>query len=318
MKKRFIAKNRKKKRKQRSILFCFCVFVFFLFSFKFMINHYQNILPHKESFEFLFSSGMGKTDFFDILNNNPTEYFFSSAMGTRIIKSESIFEEEIESGPIYEYVPDPKKEEEMKNPIIYLYNTHQTEGYKKEGQSEYDITPTVLFANYYLREKLNHYNLPTHVETTDISTILKVNGWNYGYSYEASRYLVQDAIKQHPSIRYFFDIHRDSVGYDKTTVEANGKTYARVLFVIGKEHENYEQNLAFANELSERLKSKISTISRGVITKEGKNVNGIYNQDLNPHVLLLEIGGKDNSISEVTNTMELLAMVLKEYIEVQE
>ena len=41
----------------------------------------------------------------------------------------------------------------------------------------------------------------------------------------------------------------------------------------------------------------------------------IYNQDLIPNSLLIETGGQYNNIAEVTNTMEIIAQVLKEYIE---
>lgn len=88
-----------------------------------------------------------------------------------------------------------------------------------------------------------------------------------------------------------------------------------MLFVIGKEHPNFEQNLNLATKLNEKLKLKVNTISRGVIGKSGKNVNGIYNQDISPGSLLIEVGGQYNNIAEVTNTIELLAQILKEYIE---
>ena len=46
----------------------------------------------------------------------------------------------------------------------------------------------------------------------------------------------------------------------------------------------------------------------------GAGVNGIYNQDFSPNTLLIEIGGQYNSISEVNNTVEVLAEVLNEVI----
>ena len=52
-----------------------------------------------------------------------------------------------------------------------------------------------------------------------------------------------------------------------------------------------------------------------MIGKSGKNANGIYNQDISPGSLLIEVGGQYNNIAEVTNTIELLAQILKEYIE---
>ena len=315
MKKRFIGKRNKQKKNIKIITFFSLLIFFFFLSFHFFATTWKNNLTKEEVLDMMFHHEMGNNDFYNFLKMNPTEYLFSSAMGIRLPKSESIFEEEEESGPTYEYVPDPNPKTLIKEPLIYLYNTHQTEGYNMAGMSEYDITPTVLFASYYLREKLNDFGLPTLVETGNISEILKINGWNYGASYKASRYLFTDTYAKNKTLEYFLDIHRDSAGYDNTTTEYNGKKYAKILFVIGKEHEQYEKNLNLANHLNEKLKLKINTISRGVIGKEGKNVNGIYNQDIHPNTLLLEIGGKDNTIIEVTNTMEILASVLKEYIE---
>ena len=40
----------------------------------------------------------------------------------------------------------------------------------------------------------------------------------------------------------------------------------------------------------------------------------IFNQDLSSHAILLEVGGVDNTIEEVNNTLEVIANVLKEYI----
>lgn len=317
MKKRFVGKKSKKRTGVKWICFLCMVLFFFLLTYHILINHWKSTMTKEEVLDKLLKNGMGQNEFYNFLEMNPTEYLFSSAMGISIPKSESVFEEEDESGPVYEYVPDPIPKNDNLKPLIYIYNTHQTEGYSKTGISEYDIVPTVLFASYYLREKLNDYSLPTLVEANDISEVLRVNNWNYASSYLASRYLFLDALEKNTTLNYFLDIHRDSAGYNSSTTEYQGKKYAKILFVIGKEHPGYEKNLNFANSLNEKLKLKIPTISRGVIGKEGKNVNGIYNQDIHPNTLLIEVGGKDNSLGEVTNTMEVLATVLKEYIEEQ-
>ena len=110
------------------------------------------------------------------------------------------------------------------------------------------------------------------------------------------------------------DLHRDAISKDKSTAQINGKNYAKVLFVVGLEHENYEANLELANKLNSLIKEKYPAISRGVITKQGAGVNGIYNQDLSPKSVLIECGGKENSIDEVMNTTEILTQIIKEYL----
>ncbi|MCI8575005.1 MAG: hypothetical protein HFI09_00880 [Bacilli bacterium] len=315
MKKRFKAKRTKRKTGFKLVAFFSMVLFFFFFTFHYIVKNMKENMTQEEIVNLLFKSGMNNSEFYDFLTMNPTEFLFSSTMGIQLPKSETVWQEEEEAGPVYEYVPDPSPSSDAKDPLIYIYNTHQTEGYSKVGVSEYDIVPTVLFASYYLREKLNDLSLPTLVETNEMAEILRINQWTYSHSYEASRYLILEAQKTYPTIKYFIDIHRDAIPYESSTTEINGKKYAKVLFVVGKEHKDYEQNLKLATSLNEKLKLKINTITRGVIGKEGKNVNGIYNQDISPNSILIEIGGQYNNITEVTNTMELLASVLKEYIE---
>ena len=43
--------------------------------------------------------------------------------------------------------------------------------------------------------------------------------------------------------------------------------------------------------------------------------NVIFNQDLNPKAMLIELGGVDNTIEELNNTLEVLAKVLKEVLD---
>ena len=87
-----------------------------------------------------------------------------------------------------------------------------------------------------------------------------------------------------------------------------------MLFVVGTEYEGYEQNLSLANTLNDQIKSKYPNLSRGVITKGGPGVNGVYNQDLSHNIVLIECGGNENTIDEVMNTMLVLRETIKEYL----
>lgn len=213
-----------------------------------------------------------------------------------------------------EYITDIDKNDLNTNPDIYLYNTHQTEGYNYNKINEYNIVPTVLLASYMLREKLGNNNLNAYVETGNISEILRSNNWQYKYSYEASRLLLNDYLSKYGDTKLFIDIHRDSANYDKTTIDIDNKKYARLLFVVGKKHDNYLENYNLANELNELVKKVNPSLSRGISLKDGSGVNGIYNQDLNSNIILIEIGGQYNTITEVDNTLDILAKVLYEYL----
>ena len=48
--------------------------------------------------------------------------------------------------------------------------------------------------------------------------------------------------------------------------------------------------------------------------KSGKGVNGVYNQDFDPNTVLIEMGGQYNYITEVNNSLKVLAEILAGYV----
>ena len=48
--------------------------------------------------------------------------------------------------------------------------------------------------------------------------------------------------------------------------------------------------------------------------KTGATVNGLYNQDLNSNMILLELGANENTIDEIQNTVEAITPILSKYI----
>ncbi len=214
---------------------------------------------------------------------------------------------------ISDYIEDPNPKE-TKEPVIYLYNSHQLENYSNDNLDVYGITPNVMMATYVLREKLNELGISSIVEEANMSDILSQNGWNYSYSYQASRGLLEDKKKKYSSLKYFIDIHRDSIGKSGTTVKIGNITYAKVLFVIGLDYNGWEANYQFSEKLNKTIEDNYPGLSRGIMKKTGMNVNGIYNQDISPNCILIEVGGVENSIEEVYETMSALANVLSQYI----
>ena len=220
------------------------------------------------------------------------------------------FEDE-EIGNKSEYVYDPNPTE-ISEPKVYIYNTHQLESYDNTDYN--DITPNVLMASYLLKEELNKVGIPTIVESSNITEYIKQNNLKYYQSYDASRYYAEKVVKDNPNLDLVIDLHRDAIEKKASTVTIDNKEYAKVLFVVGMEHENYESNLKVATAINNIIKEKYPTLTRGIITKSGKNVNGIYNQDLNSNSILIECGGYKNSFSEVVNTINLLSQIIKEYL----
>ena len=243
--------------------------------------------------------------------SNPSTILNSSVLGYSYDEPTDLDLDKLKQ--ISSYIEDPYKVD-ITNPLIYLYNSHQLENYNNDSLSAYGITPNVLMASYLLKEKLNSSGLATIVEDTNMTEFLSLNNWDYSSSYKASRIFLLDKQNTHPTIKYYFDIHRDSVNKKLTTVNINNKPYARILFVVGLEHSNYQENLNAANELNSIIDKKYPGLSRGIYKKEGPGVNGIYNQDISSKVFLIELGGIDNNIEEVLNTINALTDTITTYI----
>ena len=199
-------------------------------------------------------------------------------------------------------------------PLIYLYNSHQKESYDMEYMEDYNVNPTVLMVSYMMKERFDKMGLYTIVEDNDITKYLNENNMKYYQSYEASRHYLLDVMKEYDSILLYIDVHRDSIDYKYSTVNIDNKNCVKIMFVVGKEHDNYLKNLENTNKLNDMIKEKYPSLTRGVLEKEGKNANGIYNQDLSPNIMLIEMGGNYNNIEEVLNTVDLITPIIGEYV----
>ncbi|MGL4818368.1 MAG: stage II sporulation protein P, partial [Bacilli bacterium] len=142
---------------------------------------------------------------------------------------------------------------------------------------------------------------------TDFYGQLLERGWKYGRSYDMSRERVVEVMDSKQDVMYMIDIHRDTLVHKDTYMKIENKVYARMIFVIGGENKNYKQNLAFATRLHEQLEKTYPGISRGVTIKKGPGVNGVYNQDLSPRGIIVEVGGIDSTKEELFNSTDALA-----------
>lgn len=200
------------------------------------------------------------------------------------------------------------------NYLVYLYNTHQSEEYKDDSLVSNSINPTVTINNYIIKDYLKNKNINAIVEERSIKDILNINGLNYAGSYKASRIFLEDIKTKYPTLKYFIDIHRDSLSKDRTTININDKSYASILFIVGLENPNYNANLEFTTKIDNKINEKYPNLSKGILKKSGPGVNGIYNQDFSPYTILIEIGGEENTINEVMNTSLAISEIISEVI----
>ena len=315
------------------------IFIYIIFSYTFYNSFKNNDKISNEQFiTFLLNNGnsnfTNEYKFPTILNKTmtyllkidltkPDTLFNNSVLGytnqinTNIEKENNNDSDEYsnleELKEISYYIEDPNKVD-IDNPLVYIYNSHQLENYNNDNLEIYGITPNVLMASYLLKEKLNQRGISTIVEDTNLTEFLELNNWDHASSYKASRIFMLDKQNTYKSLKYYIDIHRDSIGKSLSTTTINDKPYARILFVVGLEHKNYQKNLDLANKLNDLFNKHYQGLSRGILKKEGQNVNGIYNQDISENSILIELGGVDNNIDEVLNTINAIADILNIYI----
>jgi len=336
--KKFKSKKRKSKHvvKIRYILYGLIIFIGYNFTFNFLKNKTLKT-SNTNLINFLLSDtnhivkknydsskivgGLFKL-FSNININNPVSILDSDISSVIKVDNYDTYDDNYDNNNelerVSKYIEDPDPSQKQDDPIVYIYNSHQLENYNTSNNEIYNIKPNVMMTSYMLREKLMENGISSLVEEANINELLRVNGWSGSSAYKASKLLVEDAKEKNKSLKYFIDVHRDSVKRELTTIEINNITYARLYFVIGLENPDYKYNMEFATKLDKMLNDEYKGISKGILAKEGENVNGVYNQNLDKNLLLIEFGGVDNTIEEVKNTVEVVAKKLSEFIKQNE
>lgn len=300
--KRMKLKNNRKRKINFKFFLLFFIFILSIYiMFKYLVKMNINI-SNEELVEYLLNDYTEE----DIINNRIKKNINELLMPEKLLNMKIVYKEE-------------KKEnnnitKENNSNLIYIYNTHETEEYSGSTFIEQEVRPRVGINNYIMKDYFEKNNLKTKVEENSITDIRKLNNWNYSDCYKASRILMEYAKKEEKTLKYFIDIHRDSLPKEKTTIEINGETFARVLFIVGLENENYKSNLDFTERINNKINEKYNGLSKGIYKKEGPGVNGVYNQDFSPYTILIEIGGEENTIEEVMNTTLAVSKIISEVI----
>ena len=199
-------------------------------------------------------------------------------------------------------------------PVVYIYNTFQTDKYVNNHYNTYSINPVVTQASLILSEYLKKYNINSIVEKESVAKVLNENNIPYSLSYRGSRILLDNAKKNNNSLEYFFDLGLSTDNYNETTANVNNSSYAKILFIVGTDNPNYQNNQELAKNLNDKLINVNEKLSRGVSLRGGSGYHGVYNQDFSSNCLLIYIGGKDNTIDEVNRSLNVLANIFSDYL----
>ena len=193
---------------------------------------------------------------------------------------------------------------------VLLYHTHNAETYqptygvsKVTGQNGGVVQAAKLFQSV-LQQKYG-------IRTIHNTSLHDYPDWNR--SYQNSLATVQQMLQANPDVKAVFDIHRDAGFTSKkaTTATVHGKQAARIMLVIGANHENWKENLAFAR----RLEAVCKELYPGLL-RENIHIRetGRYNQQIHPHAVLLEIGSDLNTQEEADYALECFSHVVYEVL----
>lgn len=248
-----------------------------------------------------------KTNFLEIIKEEIKHKYNNSEINIEKIKTEIVYKSLNKIVDLTD-INISKSISLNNNNLVYIYNTHDTEKYTLPFTNDYSIIPDVTLVSKMLKEYLKSYNIDSYIESSKIKDYLKKNKLKYSDSYEASRYYLEKNLNNNYEL--ILDIHRDSLRRKYTLYEKDNKKYARILFIIGASNKNYKKNKEVAENLNSRLNDKYKGMSRGVTIREDTT----YNQDLNSKIILVKIGGIDNTLEELNNTIEVFSKVISDYI----
>lgn len=287
-------KNKKMLRKKELIKYLFIIVVLYYtlkISIYFLIN--------TKTLNYIYSQDKLNT-YIDLLSQNTFNKPLNFLNIKKIPKQKTNTENNIENNDVVvEIIPKNNKK-------VYIYNSHPLETYSD------NLTTVKSIDNVFLNS-FNNIGINVDIEQGDINEFLAINNLDYGYSYVASRYYIESNILNN-DYDLIIDLHRDAVNHDVSTININGSDCAKIMFVVGGLNDNYQANLDLANQLNDLINTKYPYLSRGVMLKSGPGVNGLYNQDLSSKMILLELGGNNNSVSEVNNTINLIIPIIGDYI----
>lgn len=265
-----------------------------------MANYYSDILVAGEG-----------TDYTNIPNE-------SSVPIEEITKEREVAKEKIQEAEKNNPVQKKGNDIEGKD-AVFIYHTHSWESFLPllpgakipDEASSPDVNVSLLGTR--LKQQLEGQGIPALHDKTNMGDLLAQKKMKWYQAYKASHGYVKEALAQNKQIVFPIDIHRDDQRKNVTTKVINGKSYARLYFIIGMENEGREENMKIANAINSYLDKHYYGLSRGIFKKDKSKGDGTYNQDLSPNALLVEVGGVDNTLEELYNSIDVLAEAFGKY-----
>lgn len=209
----------------------------------------------------------------------------------------------------------PNLELEQDGPQILIVHTHGSEAYTMDGNDVYEESDAYRTTD----ERYNVVRIGDEMQRVFEAMGLQVvhDRTLYDYpqyvdAYTRSREGVEKWLAKYPSIQVVLDVHRDGlVGEDNTIIkpvtDADGTKTAQLLLIVGtnamgQDHPNWTQNLALAIRIQQQMDAQWPTLARPITLR-----SALFNQQLAPGSLLVEVGSHGNTLQEALQAARLFA-----------
>ena len=203
-------------------------------------------------------------------------------------------------------------------PLVLVIHTHATESFMPEGAKYYvdegelarshDTNENMIAVGIEFVRVLEENGIPT------LHCVILHDKESYRESYSRAAESIKKYLREYPSIKYVFDLHRDSIMRStgeliSAVSSVNGDAVAQVMPVVGSGYADWEENMSFALKLRSKLNGEYTNLCRPVCLRESN-----YNQGLSEVSLLIEIGTSGNSLSEAKKAASLTAKAIADMI----
>ncbi|MBQ6614140.1 MAG: stage II sporulation protein P [Clostridia bacterium] len=208
-------------------------------------------------------------------------------------------------------------------PLVLIVHTHGTESFSEKGSVCYndniniprseDVSKNIVAVGKTLAEALNKKGIPTiHCETMHDKE-------SYIAAYDRSAESIRYYLEKYPSIKYVFDVHRDSLIRSDLTklrpVTLHGDApCAQIMMIVGSSEKSgidydWQANLVLATGIQKNLYEDTLGVARQLYLR-----GATYNQQYAKYGLLLEIGSCGNSLAEAKNAAKAFADAFEKVI----
>ena len=199
-------------------------------------------------------------------------------------------------------------------PQILIYHTHSQERYADSAPG--DAATSIVGVGEYLTKLLGSYGFHVlhHTGEYDVDT--------RDDAYSRAGPVIEQILKDNPSIEIVIDLHRDGVAEGTHLVtDVQGKQTASIMFFNGLSRTTangdisylpnpyIQDNLAFSLQMQIAAQEYYPGFSRMIYLKGYR-----YNMHYCPKSLLVEVGAQTNTVQEAMNAMEPLADVIAKVI----